>query len=161
MQAKVQQYEQLIALAEPLIEGGTTFISTLANVAALLYQQVRGISWVGFYLYDGEKLFLGPFQGKVACETIALGQGVCGTAAITRKTQIVDDVLTFPGHIACDPLSRSEIVIPIVSGDALIGVLDVDAPTNAHFDSVDQKYLSFIVFLLLRQYRQFLINQFK
>jgi len=112
-------------------------ITTLANSAAFLYDALDRINWVGYYLYDGEKLVLGPFCGKPACTTIPIGKGVCGTAAERKEVIVVDDVLEFPGHIACDSASRSEIVLPIMINGKLVGVLDIDSPEEARFQPGD------------------------
>lgn len=116
-------------------------IANLANASALLGQFYSDINWVGFYLLRGQELVLGPFQGLPACVRIPLGKGVCGTAAATRTTQVVEDVHVFPGHIACDAASNSEIVVPLTHGDELIGVLDIDSPSLRRFDETDQHYL--------------------
>lgn len=126
-------------------------ISVLANAAALLWEAMPDINWAGFYLLKGDLLHLGPFQGKIACTQIPLGIGVCGTAASTRQLQLVPDVEQFPGHIACDSASRSEIVIPIVWHEKLIGVLDIDAPILARFDEEDARGLSSFVNILTEQ----------
>jgi L-methionine (R)-S-oxide reductase len=109
----------------------------MANAAALLFEYLPDLNWAGFYRLIGDELVLGPFQGKAACIRIALGKGVCGTAAATRETQLVADVHAFPGHIACDAASASELVVPIVSQGQLIGVLDLDSPTPGRFDAGD------------------------
>lgn len=126
-------------------------ITTLANAAAFLFTIVDDINWAGFYLYDGEKLVLGPFGGKPACTTIAIGSGVCGSAAQQRQTVIVADVNAFPGHIACDGDSRSEIVVPIIKDETLIGVLDIDSPKLRRFSEEDARGLERIVEALLQQ----------
>ena len=126
-------------------------VSVLANAAALLWEAMPDINWAGFYLLKGDLLHLGPFQGKIACTQIPLGRGVCGTAASTRQLQLVPDVEQFPGHIACDSASRSEIVIPIVWHEKLIGVLDIDAPILARFDEEDARGLSSFVNILTEQ----------
>lgn len=126
-------------------------VSVLANAAALLWEAMADINWAGFYLLKGDLLHLGPFQGKIACTQIPLGRGVCGTAASTRQLQLVPDVEQFPGHIACDSASRSEIVIPIVWREKLIGVLDIDAPILARFDEEDARGLSSFVHILTDQ----------
>lgn len=126
-------------------------VSVLANAAALLWEAMPDINWAGFYLLKGDLLYLGPFQGKIACTQIPLGRGVCGTAASTRQLQLVPDVEQFPGHIACDSASRSEIVIPIVWREKLIGVLDIDAPILARFDEEDAHGLSSFVHILTDQ----------
>lgn len=130
-------YAELCAAAEALIDGETDAIANMANVAALIWQFLPGLNWAGFYRLKGEELVLGPFQGKPACIRIPLGQGVCGTAAALRTTQSVADVHAFPGHIACDPASRSEIVVPVEHNGRLIAMLDLDSPTPARFDAED------------------------
>lgn len=116
-------------------------IANLANASALLFHQLRDVNWAGFYLMRGSELVLGPFQGRTACLRIALGRGVCGKAAQDRRTVVVADVHEFPGHIACDARSRSEIVVPIIVGERLLGVLDIDAPVTNRFDEIDAKGL--------------------
>lgn len=128
---------QLASLAEDAAP-----LSTLANAAALLYEALPNINWAGFYLLQGENLRLGPFQGKTACTTIPVGRGVCGTAAKTRALQLVPDVTQFPGHIACDSASKSEIVVPLIARGQLLGVMDIDAPILARFDAEDATGLS-------------------
>ncbi len=147
-----ETYRQLPASLEALLEGETDALANLANAAALLYGSLPRINWAGFYLLRagaGEELVLGPFQGKPACVRIALGKGVCGTAAARRETLVVPDVLAFPGHIACDAASRSEIVVPILDGETLRGVLDVDAPEKDRFGSEDRAVLEECVRVLL------------
>ncbi|QNE33362.1 GAF domain-containing protein [Sphingomonas sp. NBWT7] len=112
-------------------------VANMANAAALLWQYLPDLNWAGFYRLIGDELVLGPFQGKPACIRIALGKGVCGTAAQTRATQLVADVHAFPGHIACDAASASELVVPIVAGDRLVGVLDLDSPVAGRFTPAD------------------------
>jgi L-methionine (R)-S-oxide reductase len=131
-------YRDLSAALGSLLHGETDALANLANAAGLLAQALDRVNWCGFYLLRGDDLVLGPFQGKPACVRIPLGQGVCGTAAARRETLVVPDVLVFPGHIACDAASRSEIVIPLVANDRLVGVLDVDAPEPARFDEEDR-----------------------
>lgn len=141
-------YRDLLSALDGLTADEPDAIANMANAAALLWEYLPEINWAGFYrLVDGE-LVLGPFQGKAACIRIPLGQGVCGTAAQTRETQLVEDVHAFPGHIACDAASRSEIVVPIVVDGELIGVLDIDSPAQARFDSADQKGCEALVSLL-------------
>ncbi|QWB99628.1 GAF domain-containing protein [Mycoplasmatota bacterium] len=111
-----------------------TQTTNLANFTAIIKEMVHQLNWVGFYLYNGEELYLGPFQGKAAVQTIAMGDGVCGISAEKQETMIVDDVHAFPGHIACDDASNSEIVIPIIKNNKLIGVLDIDSPVKNRFD---------------------------
>ena len=128
-----------------LMEGCGHALPTLANAAALLWQELPGLNWAGFYLVKGEHLLLGPFQGKVACVKIAKGRGVCGTTWAEDKTQLVPDVHAFPGHIACDSASRSEIVVPIHVGGEVIGVLDIDSPLPARFTQADRAGLTQLV----------------
>ena len=124
--------------AAALVAGERDGIANMANVAALIWQAIPDLNWAGFYRFDGSELVLGPFQGKAACIRIALDKGVCGAAARLRATQRVDDVHTFPGHIACDADSRSELVVPVIADDRLVGVLDLDSPTPARFTAADQ-----------------------
>lgn len=131
-------YRTLNQQAEALLEGEPNRIATLANLSALLNQELADINWVGFYLLQGETLVLGPFQGKPACVRIPVGRGVCGTAVSEGKTQLVDDVHQFVGHIACDGASNSEIVIPVRHNGEIIGVLDIDSPIFNRFDAEDQ-----------------------
>ncbi|MGE7137283.1 GAF domain-containing protein [Luteibacter sp. NPDC031894] len=137
---KAVLYAELAQQAEGLMHGETNTIANAANFAALVYDAVPDLNWAGFYLFDGSELVVGPFQGKPACIRIALGRGVCGTAAQTRETQVVRDVHEFAGHIACDSASNSEIVVPLVKADgSLFGVWDVDSPSVARFDDADRK----------------------
>ncbi|HEY4292373.1 GAF domain-containing protein [Luteibacter sp.] len=137
---KATLYAELAQQAEGLMHGETNVIANAANFAALVYDAVPDLNWAGFYLFDGTELVVGPFQGKPACIRIALGRGVCGTAAQTRETQVVRDVHEFAGHIACDSASNSEIVVPLVKADgSLFGVWDVDSPSVARFDDEDRK----------------------
>ena len=124
--------------AAALVAGERDGIANMANVAALIWQAIPDLNWAGFYRFDGSELVLGPFQGKAACIRIPLGKGVCGAAARTRTTQRVDDVHAFPGHIACDADSRSELVVPVIAGDRLVGVLDLDSPLPGRFSAADQ-----------------------
>lgn len=132
-----QRYRDLEAALVSLIEGEPDALANLSNAAALLAHSLDAINWCGFYLLRGEELVLGPFQGKPACVRIPLGRGVCGRAALERATLVVPDVSRFPDHIACDPASRSEIVVPILENGVLRGVLDVDAPEVGRFDRDD------------------------
>jgi len=134
-------YREIAASLGALLEGETDALANLSNAAAHLAGALERINWCGFYLARGNELVLGPFQGKPACVRIAMGKGVCGTAAARRETLVVADVHTFPGHIACDAASRSEIVVPIVSDGRLRGVLDVDAPETDRFDLEDRRGL--------------------
>ncbi|ONM48486.1 GAF domain-containing protein [Nocardia donostiensis] len=138
---RAEQYRQLADQAAALVAGEADRIANAANLAALVYHALPEVNWVGFYFFDGAELVVGPFQGKPACVRIALGTGVCGTAAVTRRTQLVPDVHAFPGHIACDAASRSEIVVPLVRGHELVGVFDLDSPRPARFDDLDRRGL--------------------
>ena len=142
--SKPEQYAQLLAQARGLMYGERDRIANAANLSALLFNALPDLNWAGFYFFDGTELVVGPFQGLPACVRIPLSKGVCGAAASTRQTQRVDDVDAFPGHIACDSASRSELVIPLVHGDALVGVLDIDSPKLARFDADDQAGLEAI-----------------
>lgn len=144
-------YEQLLAQIEALIGEDDNYLSTLANFTAIIKEAFDKISWIGFYLFDGEKLFLGPFQGKIACTKITLGKGVCGTAAEKGETVIVKDVDNFPGHIACDSGSKSEIVIPLIKNEKLLGVLDLDSYGYSSFGDVDKLYLEKMVNILVQK----------
>ncbi len=137
---KAAHYEELVAQARALLADETDWIANAANFSSFVFHSLSGLNWAGFYFFDGRELVVGPFQGKPACVRIALGKGVCGTAAQTRETQVVRDVHEFPGHIACDSASQSEIVVPLVAPDGtLIGVWDVDSPLVARFDQDDAK----------------------
>ncbi len=136
-----EKYRLLEKQLKSLLNKDENILSNLSNFTAALKQTFDKISWVGFYLFDGKRLYLGPFQGKVACTVIEIGKGVCGTSAEKRETLIVEDVDQFPGHIACDPESRSEIVIPILKGKELYGVLDLDSGNIGSFNELDRKYL--------------------
>ncbi len=133
--------EEIVSSLRGLTEGVPHATANLANAAALLYQSMTEINWAGFYLLEGEKLVLGPFQGKPACIEIPLGRGVCGTAAVRRETLRVADVHAFPGHIACDSASASEIVVPLYRGERLVGVMDIDSPVQNRFTAEDQAWL--------------------
>lgn len=134
---KADLYRELNQQLAGLLAGEHDGLANAANAAALLWQGLPDLNWAGFYFLRGGELVLGPFQGKVACVRIALGRGVCGTAAQKRETVVVPDVEQFPGHIACDHASRSEIVVPLVKAGRLIGVLDLDSPKPARFDDAD------------------------
>lgn len=138
---KIKDYELLLKQLSALSEGETDHIALLSNAAALLNQFLENINWVGFYLWKDDELVLGPFQGLPACIRIPYGKGVCGTAIKEQKTQRVDNVHEFPGHIACDAASKSEIVIPMTVQHKIYGVLDIDSPIYNRFDETDQKYL--------------------
>jgi len=137
--SKPEQYEQLLAQARALVHGERDRIANAANLSALVYNALPQLNWAGFYFFDGTELVVGPFQGLPACVRIPLDKGVCGAAASTRQTQRIADVHAFPGHIACDSASNSELVVPLVAGDGqLIGVLDLDSPVFDRFDVEDQ-----------------------
>jgi L-methionine (R)-S-oxide reductase len=142
---KTALYRDLAVSLEAVLTGETDALANLANASALLAQALERINWCGFYLMRGGGLVLGPFQGKPACVRIPVGKGVCGTAAARKETVLVPDVNVFPGHIACDAASRSEIVVPIVENGELRGVLDIDSPDLARFDAEDQKGLEVFV----------------
>ena len=141
-------YETLKKEVDALTKGVPHKIANLANAAAALWQAMENINWAGFYLMDGGKLVLGPFQGKPACIEIPLGRGVCGTAAAEKRTVLVEDVHRFPGHIACDSASNSEIVVPVFQNGEIYGVLDIDSPDLARFSPEDQRGLEEIVKIL-------------
>jgi len=137
--SKSECYTQLLIQARHLVSGETNRIANAANLAALLYHSLPDINWAGFYLFDGQELVVGPFQGLPACVRIPLQRGVCGAAARNRQTQRIDDVHTFADHIACDAASRSELVVPLLRNEELLGVLDIDSPRLARFDPIDQQ----------------------
>jgi GAF domain-containing protein len=142
--------EMLIALGRALIDGERDGIANAANLAALVFDSLPGVNWAGVYLLRGGELVLGPFQGKPACTRIAMGKGVCGTAAAERRTVVVSDVHAFPGHIACDSASRSEIVVPlIVRGGGLVGVFDVDSPVEDRFHDDERRLVEAVAQLLV------------
>ncbi|MGG3450743.1 GAF domain-containing protein [Domibacillus aminovorans] len=147
---KQEQYALVTKQLEALLAGEPNKIANLSNASALLGQFLDRINWVGFYLYDGHELILGPFQGLPACVRIPLGKGVCGTAAFEQKTIRVADVNEFPGHIACDAASRSEIVVPLVKDGELIGVLDIDSPEVNRFEEEDEIGLTHFANVLTR-----------
>jgi L-methionine (R)-S-oxide reductase len=136
--SKSERYAELVEQARGLLAGEHDRIANAANLSALVYHSLPELNWAGFYFYDGKELVVGPFQGKPACVRIALDRGVCGAAASQRRTQVVPDVHAFPGHIACDAASRSEIVVPLVRDGRLIGVWDVDSPVPDRFDDDDR-----------------------
>lgn len=137
--SKAELYRDLLAAADALTAGEPDAVANMANVAALLWQYLPDLNWAGFYRMVEGELVLGPFQGKAACIRIPLGRGVCGTAAATRQTQVVADVHAFPGHIACDADSRSELVVPVVAGARVLGVIDLDSPQPSRFDAEDAR----------------------
>jgi GAF domain-containing protein len=137
-----------------IIDGEYDLIANMANVSALIFNQLDDVNWAGFYLYKESQLVLGPFQGQVACIRIDLGKGVCGSAAQQQKTLLVEDVHDFDGHIACDAASNSEIVIPVVIDGELVAVLDIDSPSLSRFDSEDQKGLETLVQSFVTHYEK-------
>lgn len=149
MTDKKKLYARIQAQAEGLLSGESDLIANAANLAALLFMELDEVNWVGFYFLEGAELVLGPFQGQPACTRIELGMGVCGTAAKSRQPLIVDNVDEFAGHIACDGASQSEIVIPLLKDGSLLGVLDIDSPQLARFDSIDRQGLESLADLYL------------
>ena len=147
--SKPDQYAQLLEQARGLVHGERDRIANAANLSALVYHALPDLNWVGFYFHDGNELVVGPFQGLPACVRIPLDKGVCGAAARTRTTQRVEDVQAFPGHIACDAASRSELVVPLVRDGALLGVFDLDSPLPARFTVEDQQGLEAIARVFL------------
>lgn len=141
-------YRDLLAAVDALTAGEADGVANMANAAAAIWQYLPDLNWAGFYRVVGGELVLGPFQGKPACIRIPIGQGVCGTAAATRATQLVPDVHAFPGHIACDAASRAELAIPVVRGGEVVAVLDLDSPTLARFDAEDARGVEAIAALL-------------
>lgn len=142
--SKHEQYAQLLQQAHGLLHGERDRVANAANLSALVFHALPALNWVGFYFFDGRELVVGPFQGRPACVRIALGRGVCGTAAASRQTQRIADVEAFPGHIPCDAASRSELVVPLYRGDQLVGVFDLDSPDLDRFDAEDQRGLEAI-----------------
>ena len=148
----MSQYDTLAAQLRALTEGVPHTIANLANASALIYQTMEGLNWAGFYILEGDTLILGPFQGKPACIEIPVGKGVCGTAAQRKESVLVEDVHLFPGHIACDNASNSEIVVPVFfAEDRLFGVLDIDSPFVGRFTEEDRKGLELFVRTLEKQ----------
>ena len=150
---KEEHYTQLVSQAKSLVSGEHDLIANMANVSALLFNQLEDVNWAGFYCHKESQLVLGPFQGQPACIRIPIGKGVCGTAAETRTIQRIDDVHAFSGHIACDAASNSEIVIPLIVNDELIGVLDIDSPKFGRFDADDEAGLKQIADILIESQR--------
>ncbi|MGG2018129.1 GAF domain-containing protein [Bacillus sp. S10(2024)] len=145
-----EQYRTVLKQLDALLTGESNVVANLANASALLNVFLQDINWVGFYVTEGNQLVLGPFQGLPACVRIPFGRGVCGVAAETKTTQLVADVHKFPGHIACDAASNSEIVVPLIKNNEVIGVLDIDSPNKGRFDEIDQTYLEEFVRILLK-----------
>jgi len=148
--SKTDLYDQLAAHLSSLLAGERDLIANAANFAALIFHALPDLNWAGFYFLKDDELVLGPFQGRPACVRIGIGKGVCGTAASTRATTIVPNVHEFPGHIACDSASNSEIVVPLIKGDQLIGVLDLDSPIDGRFDNEDGNGLNRLVSTLVQ-----------
>lgn len=153
--SKLQLYRDLTEQLGALLMGEANRIANAANAVALIYHGLPDLNWAGFYFRDGAELVLGPFQGKPACVRIPIGKGVCGTAAARAATVLVPDVHEYPGHIACDPESRSEIVVPLIEAGAVSGVLDLDSPLPARFDEVDRSGCQGLVELFLNHHRQY------
>lgn len=151
---KLDFYRTLTAQCQALIADESDQIANLANVSALLFNEMPDLNWAGFYLLKQQQLVLGPFQGKPACVRIDIGKGVCGTAVATGVVQLVTDVHAFPGHIACDAASNSEIVLPVRCHGEIIGVLDIDSPSLARFDAADQQGLESLVAVLEQRLEQ-------
>jgi L-methionine (R)-S-oxide reductase len=149
-QDPVHRYARLTQTLAALLTGERDWVANLANTAALLWQELPDINWAGFYLLKNDELVLGPFQGKPACVRIAIGKGVCGTSAQQRQSIVVPNVHEFPGHIACDTASNSEIVTPMVKDGRLLGVLDIDSPRLARFDDVDRAGIEAVAALIVR-----------
>ncbi|XUA20818.1 GAF domain-containing protein [Citrobacter sp. OP27] len=143
--SKSEFYADLNRDFQALMAGETSFLATLSNTSALLYERLTDVNWAGFYLLEGDTLVLGPFQGKIACVRIPVGRGVCGTAVSENRVQRVEDVHAFAGHIACDAASNSEIVLPLVVNGKIIGVLDIDSPEYSRFSTEDEQGLSELV----------------
>lgn len=144
-----RQYAELHRSLTALLEGERNWIANLANTSALIWQELNDINWAGFYLLRGDALVLGPFQGKPACVRIQMGKGVCGTAAQQRRSIVVPNVHEFDGHIACDSASNSEVVVPLIKNERLLGVLDVDSPRLSRFDAIDREGLEEVARILL------------
>ncbi len=143
-------YRELAVEMDALLGGESDGIANLANAAAVIFDRLPDLNWAGFYLVRGDVLVLGPFQGKVACTRIEIGKGVCGTAVSRRASVLVEDVHAFPGHIACDSASESELVVPLVRDESVIGVLDLDSPLRARFDGDDQAGCEALVAVIVR-----------
>lgn len=153
--SKTELYANLQLQLRSLLEGERDFIANAANFSSLLYHSLPDLNWAGFYLLKDDELVLGPFQGQPACVRIAIGKGVCGTAAQQRQSILVDNVHDFPGHIACDSASNSEIVVPLIANDELIGVLDLDSPSFSRFDDEDARGLNELVEIFVRSSSDF------
>jgi L-methionine (R)-S-oxide reductase len=149
VRSKAAIYESLRSELATLITGQTDFLANISNFAALLFSSLPNLNWAGFYLLRGSDLVLGPFQGKPACSCIAMGDGVCGTAALQRAAVLVPNVHAFPGHIVCDEASQSEMVLPVFKDDRLIGVLDLDSPQLGRFDDADREQIEALLRMLM------------
>jgi L-methionine (R)-S-oxide reductase len=147
-------YQELASELDALLTGEPDPVANAANAAAAIYHALPDLNWAGFYFMRGGELVLGPFQGRPACVRIPLGKGVCGTAAIQRRSLMVADVAAFPGHIACDMASRSELVVPMLAADGVLGVLDLDSPVLARFDAEDQAGCELLVSIITRHLAQ-------
>jgi L-methionine (R)-S-oxide reductase len=150
---KAADYAELAQQLAGLLHGESDFTANAANTSALIFDALPDINWAGFYFLKGGELVVGPFQGKPACVRIALGRGVCGTAAAERRTIVVRNVEEFPGHIACDAASASEVVVPLITGGRLVGVLDIDSPSLARFDEADARGLERLAEIFLQNVR--------
>ncbi len=148
-ESKAEFYAALTGQLRAMLTGERDWLANLANTAALIFQILPDLNWAGFYLWRGEELVVGPFQGKPACVRIASGRGVCGGAVAQRRSLVVADVHAFPGHIACDSASRSELVVPLMLGERILGVLDLDSPSPARFDDADRAGCENLVAALL------------
>ena len=148
--SKADRYASIARRLESLLEGERNFLANTANTAALIYEYTGDLNWAGFYFRQGDELVLGPFQGGVACVRIAVGKGVCGTAADRAESLIVDNVHQFEGHIACDAASNAELVVPLIEGEQVVGVLDLDSPTIGRFDDDDRAGMEELVRVYLR-----------
>ena len=147
---KPARYVALARELDALLSGEVDLVANAANAASAIFYALPAINWAGFYFLRGNELVLGPFQGRPACVRIALGAGVCGRAAVARRSLLVPDVAAFPGHIACDPTSRSELVVPLVRGNTLLGVLDLDSPVLGRFDELDRRGCEMLAEALVR-----------
>lgn len=150
---KLSLYRDLAQELDALLTGETDPTANAANAAAAIFYSLPALNWAGFYFARGDELVLGPFQGKPACVRIPIGRGVCGTAALKRQSVLVPDVDAFPGHIACDSASRSELVVPLLDGDRLLGVLDMDSPALNRFDTIDQAGCEVLAAIIVRHLR--------
>jgi len=146
----MNKYEQLGKIVPSILEGEKNFITNAANFSALIFNEIEQLNWAGFYIFNGKELVLGPFQGKAACVRIAMGKGVCGTSAALKKTIVVENVDEFPGHIACDSASKSEIVIPILKDGEIYAVFDIDSPIEKRFSNEDKIGLEKLVDLFVK-----------